>query len=1022
MGVVYKARHLALDRVVALKMILAAGHAGPEERRRFRTEAEAVARLDHPNVVRVHDVGEHEGVAFLSLEFCPGGSLERKLAGTPQSPADAARLVETLARAVDHAHCQGVVHRDLKPGNVLLAADGTPKVTDFGLAKKVDAAAQTATGAILGTPSYMAPEQAGGKRVGPPADVYALGAILYECLTGRPPFRAATPLDTVLQVIGEDPVSPRQLQPKLSPDLETVCLKCLHKDPKKRYASAADLADDLRRFLDGKPVYARRAGWAERTAKWVRRHPAAAAVLAVGAVALVVLAVLAWQLNEARQRADREAAAAGAQLDRTQRTFLNAQLWRVASTWRDDPGGALELLDDSDVCRHPFRDFSWGVFYRAAQDRRAQQPRSTLESTSVDADGRRGVSSVAASADGRLVAAATTDRTSAVVHVWETATGRRILTVSPPNWASLVRFRPDGETLVTAPAASPAANAEVPDFALTKVVLWDVRTGRQRLAYPGSVRGRVALSPDGRWGSDDGERVWDTDQGPGDSLHVDAGRVALGDDGRLRVRPVSDPQGDFLEVTGSAGPGRLAAAEVPGPADDLALSPDGRLFASRHGDTLAVWSLAAGKLLFTAKGITGAPAFTPDGKSVAAPARDHSIRLWDVASGQERPPLTGHGADVTTLAFAADGRTLVSGARNGEVKAWTVADPPARLTFHSGRLAVAFSGDGRLLATGGADDEGRLWDPDTGALVRTLGHGQPARFLAFTPDGARLLSSPRPLDSQPTLTLRPVATGEPVPYGGPQVGNSAAVSANGRFLAVVSGPAGECAVFDLVRGKQRARLSNYPGPAVLKAVSPDGGTVVSFMHAEVRVWDLFGDRERFRTTGTGVALFSPDGQRLVLEGPLGTLTVAETATGRTVATLAGATAPLAFSPDGRWLAAVDDDPQNAAVGAVPAEAREEAVSLWEAATGAKAAKLAGHRRPVTCLAFSPDGRTVAAGDDGGRLLCWEAASGDRLADFPRPVGPLGPVTVVAFSPDGRWLAAAHEQLVRLWDAPAGPKR
>jgi eukaryotic-like serine/threonine-protein kinase len=424
MGVVYRARHLALDRVVALKMILAAGHAGPEERRRFRTEAEAVARLDHPNVVRVHDVGEHEGVAYLSLEFCPGGSLECKLAGTPQTPPDAARLVETLARAVDHAHRQGVVHRDLKPANVLLTADGTPKITDFGLAKKVDdTAGQTATGAVMGTPSYMAPEQAGGKAVGPAADVWALGAILYECLTGRPPFRAATPLDTVLQVIGEDPVSPRQLQPKLSRDLETVCLKCLHKDPKKRYPSAAALADDLRRFRDGKPVKARRAGWMERTLKWVRRHPTATALLGGAAAAFVVLAVLAWQLNEARGRADREAAAAQAQLDRTRRTLLNAQLWRVAHTWRDDPAGALELLDDSDVCRHPFRDFSWGVFYRAAGDRLTPQPRGTLESASVDANGRA-VSSVAASADGRLVAAATTDGTTAVAHVWETATGR----------------------------------------------------------------------------------------------------------------------------------------------------------------------------------------------------------------------------------------------------------------------------------------------------------------------------------------------------------------------------------------------------------------------------------------------------------------------------------------------------------------------------------------------------------------------------------------------------------------------
>jgi hypothetical protein len=276
MGVVYQARQTRLGRVVALKMILSGAHAGADDLARFRTEAEAIARLQHPHIVQIYEVGEHGGLPYFSLEFCPGGSLAQKLAGTPLPPREAAVLVETLARAMQAAHDKGVIHRDLKPANVLLAEDGTPKVTDFGLAKKLDEAGRTASGAVMGTPSYMAPEQAGGrsKELGPACDVYALGALLYECLTGRPPFQAPTHLDTLLQVVSDDPVRVRALQPKVPRDLETICLKCLRKEPGKRYGSASALAEDLRRFLADEPIRARRVSWLERVWKSIRRRPA----------------------------------------------------------------------------------------------------------------------------------------------------------------------------------------------------------------------------------------------------------------------------------------------------------------------------------------------------------------------------------------------------------------------------------------------------------------------------------------------------------------------------------------------------------------------------------------------------------------------------------------------------------------------------------------------------------------------------------------------------------------------------
>jgi hypothetical protein len=309
MGVVYQARQTTLGRTVALKMILAGRHSGVDDLARFRREAEAIARLQHPNIVQIHEVGEQDGQPFFCLEFCPGGSLERKLAGTPLRAPEAAALVEALARAVYSAHERGVVHRDLKPANVLLAEDGTPKITDFGLAKKLDPASPgqqsreqlTATGAVLGTPSYMAPEQAGGKKdVGPAADIYALGAILYECLTGRPPFKGATPLDTILQVISEEPVPPTRLNAQVPRDLETICLKCLQKEPSGRYARALDLAEDLHRFSVGEPVRARPVGRVERAWKWARRNPVVASLAAAVAVLFLTgLPGVTWQWRRA---------------------------------------------------------------------------------------------------------------------------------------------------------------------------------------------------------------------------------------------------------------------------------------------------------------------------------------------------------------------------------------------------------------------------------------------------------------------------------------------------------------------------------------------------------------------------------------------------------------------------------------------------------------------------------------------------------------------------------------------------
>ena len=294
MGVVYKARQKKLNRLVALKMVLSGGHASPDALARFLVEAQAVAALQHPNIVQIYEVGEHDSLPHFSLEFVDGAPLDRALAGKPQKPVDAARLVETLSRAMHFAHNHSILHRDLKPANILLTSDGVPKITDFGLAKKLEGdSSQTKDGSIMGTPSYMAPEQARGemKNLGPSADIYSLGAMLYEMLVGRPPFLGTTPFETILQVIKEEPVPPSRLIGKLPPDVETICLKCLQKEPAKRYATAELLAEDCRRFVAGEPILSRPISPAERAWRWCRRNPKVAGLLATVAGLLVLVAV-----------------------------------------------------------------------------------------------------------------------------------------------------------------------------------------------------------------------------------------------------------------------------------------------------------------------------------------------------------------------------------------------------------------------------------------------------------------------------------------------------------------------------------------------------------------------------------------------------------------------------------------------------------------------------------------------------------------------------------------------------------
>jgi WD40 repeat protein len=743
MGVVYKARHIALKRLVALKMILSGAHAGPQELARFRTEAEAVARLQHPNIVQIYEVGEHEGRPFFSLEFVAGGSLASRLDGTPWPIGQAVHLVETLARAVHTAHRGGIVHRDLKPANILLVSGAlvsgewsgsrtsdhlpltahqsplTPKVTDFGLAKRLEAAtAQTQSGAILGTPTYMAPEQAGGqsKEVGPAADIYALGVLLYELLTGRPPFQAATPLDTVLLVLSEDPLPPGRLRPKLPRDLDTVCLKCLEKEPRRRYPTAEALAEDLRRYLACEPVQARPAAAWERGLKWVRRRPAVAALL--GVVVLATLALVAggawsyWRIAAAlaeakRQRgeaeqqrteAERQRDQAATNLEQARRNLYAAHMNVAQHALEDGDSKRVARLLDAQrpkAGEEDLRGFEWFRLWRLLHPAARPGPDTLLGHTAR-------VSSLAFSPARRTLATGGRDLT---VKLWDLDTGQVKTTLSGHTLDVIsLAFSPDGHLLVS----TSGDIHDRKDVRPGEIKVWDVAAGRElaSLGGHGSYVSAVSFSPDGKTlvtsGSyDQAVKVWDV-----------AAR-------KLQTTLVPDRTPLPFERTGNPEVDRqqgmmVMAGMFMGPILSLAFSPDGKLLATGSwNQTVRLWDTRTWTqvaLIGTSSGVE-CVAFSPDGATLAT-AQGGGVQLWDVSTRKLRSSLQVYDSWVHSLAYSPDGRTLVTGSKDRAVKLWDPVTGLERVTLKGHTEAVrcvAFSPDGTTLATGSEDKSVRLW-------------------------------------------------------------------------------------------------------------------------------------------------------------------------------------------------------------------------------------------------------------------------------------------------------------------------
>jgi WD40 repeat protein/tetratricopeptide (TPR) repeat protein len=972
MGVVFQARQVRLNRTVALKMILAGPLAGESDIRRFQTEAEAAAHLDHPGIVPIFEVGEHEGRHYFSMGFVEGESLAQRLNTGPLGSRPAAELLAKVTEAIAYAHRRGVIHRDLKPANILIDAGGHPRVTDFGLAKKVQADSHlTASGQIMGTPSYMPPEQAGGNRgeVGPAADVYALGATLYCMVIGRPPFQAATAMDTVLQVINDDPVPPRRLNPAVDRDIETICLKCLEKDPARRYPSADALREDLRRFLAGESIRARPVGRAERLWRWCRRNPMLAA--AVGAAAALLVAVAGLSVLDARRQArhaadqaeaNRRITAALAESNR-RLAMLDFERGRAACEQGQVGAGMLWMVRALEDAAES-GDTAWQ--HAALLNLAAWRPHLPPLRAVFSHD--EAVWSVAFSPDGRTALTGSGDGTA---RLWDAVTGRPIGQPMPhQSNVSSVAFSPDGRTALTGSGDGTAR-------------LWDAASGQpigQPLQHELGVNS-VAFSPDGRialTGSRDGTaRLWDATSGQpiGQPLkHGDAvGRVAFSPDGQTALTGSEDGTARLWDArTGTP----IGAPLVHGPwVAGIAFSPDGRTILTGSPDkTARLWDAASGRAIGTHLphdgGIIGM-AFSPDGRTILTGSNDKTARLWDAASGQRIGQPLQHRAGVTSVAFNPDGRTALTGSEDGTARLWDAAtgQPMGRPMVHQGDvLAVAFSPDGKAVLTASADRTARLWDAASGQPI-----GQPLELadrggafaVAFSPDGQMILTGGIP---------------------------------------------GTARLWDAASGQPKGRPLPHPGQIEAVAISPDGKTLLTLGHENVaRLWDAASGRPRGSLLkhrhAVIAAAFSPDSTVALTGSNDKTARLWETATGRPIGDpleLAGEVRAVAFSPDGRTFV----------TGGADRTAR-----LWDAATHQPIARPLTFPDPVRAVAFTPGGPIVFTVSGGYEARLWDGETGRPIG---KPMKHPREFRAVAFSLDGRMLlTGSWDNLARLWDMATG---
>ena len=944
MGVVYKARQIKLNRVVALKMVLAGAQADPLQLERFRAEAEAVARLQHPYIVQIYEISDYNGCPYFSLEYVDGGNLAQKLTGVPQPPRLAAHLIRMLALAMHSAHQKGIIHRDLKPGNVLLAIPtehvsdsdtfhnemlatfryfGIPKVTDFGLAKHLDVQSQTRTGAIMGTPSYMAPEQAEGlaHSIGPATDVYGLGAILYELLTGRPPFESESSMTTIRQLLTDDPVPPAQLQLKVPRDLETICLKCLEKTPARRYHSAEELAEDLQRYLNDEPIEARPVGWWGKALKWVRRHPTKTTVASVVllSIATFLLMGLLYHLQmKAAFEKTREYA------DANRKNLVRMHVSQGTSALNNGDGftallwftEALHLDGGTDQDEKAHRQRIATLERALPRPQQLWIHEGAIYETQIDPKGER---VLAAGEEGKI-------------YIWDIQKSERVgeplVLGGPVVFAS---FSPDGLRVA---AAGKDGTARI----------WDAATGfpiTPLLPIGGAARD-IAFSPDGRQlatAAGEAARVWDATNGkllPGELTHKGSvNAVRFSPDGRL------------LATAGDDGLVRLweAASRKPSP---IALPHD-----------RAVLCLA----------------FSPNSKQLASGSADRSAQVWDVVSGVAVGRRLWHRRSVSRVVFSPFGQRLLTSGKDGSAMIWRVADGERLVEPMRHKSIIrwtAFSPDGCRVATAGDDNSARVWSANTGEpLTPPLRANGSVNRVGFGPRGRRLVVAA----DDGTVRLWDVACRH-------------------RARIVEEGA-------DFRRRADRELRVGYlddkrPDDESIGRTSPDGRLVLKIGNDNsVRVCDRANGKQiapPLAHRGEILhAAFRADGAQIVTTSADETARVWETASGAPIGQpLRHASAVLYadFSPDGHRLVTASDD---------------NTARIWDIESGELLVPPLKHEGTVTRAVFSPNGRRVATGSRDQTARVWDSTSGQTLT---APLLHPWAVRNVHFRPDGRELIVA----------------
>ena len=982
MGEVWKARQVKLNRTVALKMVLGGRRVGPKDLIRFLAEAEAVAAIRHPHVVQVFEYGDAAGRPFLAMEYLPGGSLTDRLRrATRLAPAAAAALVASLADAVQAAHDQGIVHRDLKPANVLFDEAGQPKVTDFGLAKRAGGTDLTASQAVMGTPAYMAPEQARGdtKFVGPQADVYSLGVILYECLTGTRPFADASQMGLLRRVAEEEPERPGRRVAGLPRDVELIALKCLAKDPAERYATAAELAGDLRRFAAGEPVSVRATGLVERAAKWARRKPTLAAAYTLGLLAMLLavllvglsaMAVWQWRASErvriavmtARDVEKNARAVAEAQREKFERFEYGRTMQVAHQEWRENNiAAAMSLLD---ATRDTFRGWEWRYVHRLCH------------SDLLTIGGPAGkILSASFSPDGSRILTVSENNTS---RVWDARTGAETLALKGQvGGVASAAFSPDGSRIVTASWDNMAR-------------VWLAETGAEALTLKGHDGGVAAASF-----SRDGSRI-----------------VTASFDNTARVW-LAETGAEALTLKGHSG--FLNAASY---------SPDGsRIVTASIDKTARVWDAKTGAQILTLEGHAGgvrSASFSPDGSRILTSGDDQTARVWDAKTGAEILTLRGHTNGVPSASYSPDGSRIVTAGWDGTTRVWDAQSGAEAFTLRghtNGVASAAFSPDGSRIVTAGFDNTVKVWDAGGRAEVFTLrGHSGFVNAASFSPDSSRILTASN--DKSARVWLAETGAEALTLKGHSGFLNAASYSPDGSRIVTASIDK-TARVWDARTGAEILTLEGHANSVASAAFSPDGSRIVTAsIDKTARVWDARTGAEiltlEVHAGGIRSASFSPDGSRILTSGDDQTARVWDAKTGAEILTLKGhakALTSAAFSPDGSRIVTAGWD---------------NTARVWDAQSGAEAFTLRGHTNGVSAASFSPDGSRILTASWDYTARVWDSRSGAEALTLK---GHSGFVTAASFSPDGsRIVTAGWDGTARVWDSrslqqmspPAGP--